>query len=239
MFLLYFSLYLCYNARCHMNILKEARSRKSKPEARPVYKNNNFEILTGRGSTRLAAAVGAILEQEVDQPITLFDNKEEKPAITHNVGQKDVFIIQSTSPPDADHYWMELFLMIDAARRASAGEITAVIPYFGYSRQDRKDEPRVSISASALARQLEANGIARIMTVDQHSEQAQGFVLIPWDNLFANVSLAPAIKQNNQIKNLVMVGPDIAGLKRASRFAKKSRHIRSCRRLQRKGRKTK
>ncbi len=114
---------------------------------------------------------------------------------------------------------MEVFLMADAARRASAEEVTVVLPYFPYARQDRKDQPRVSISASLLANLLAASGADRIVTVDIHAEQAQGYILVPWDNLYASYALVPTLQKLN-MENLAVVSPDMGGVKRATAYAK-------------------
>src|SRR5207249_130000 len=111
-----------------------------------------------------------------------------------------------------------LFLIIDAAKRSSASEVTAIIPYFGYSRQDRKDRPRVPISASLIARLIEYAGADRILTIDIHSEQEPGFVEIPWDNLYSSYSLLPALKKEFP-SNLVVASPDKNGVARATFYA--------------------
>ena len=129
----------------------------------------------------------------------------------------DVFIIQSTFPPTDNLF--ELLLMIDAAKRASAHHIIAVIPYFGFARQDRKDQPRVAIGAKMVAKMLEVAGVNRIMTMDLHADQIQGFFEIPVDHLYASSIFLPYIKNLN-LPNLTMAAPDTGGTKRANAYAK-------------------
>lgn len=150
--------------------------------------------------------------------ISRFADGEIRVQIFENLRGKDVFIVQSTHPP-ADNL-MELLLLIDAARRASAWRITAVIPYFGYARQDRKDQPRVPISAKLVANLIERAGVDRALTVDLHSEQIQGFFDIPVDNLFAT----PVFKDyfgTLDSEEYMVVSPDVGGTKRAWAVAKK------------------
>src|SRR5260370_4940604 len=127
-------------------------------------------------------------------------------------------MIQPTSIPVNDNI-MELIFMIDAAKRASAREIIAVIPYFGYSRQDRKEMPRVPISASAVSSMIDHAGADRIITIDIHAEQSEGFIQKPWDNLYGSYSLLPAIKARN-LSNLIVASPDKGGMLRATGYAK-------------------
>lgn len=135
----------------------------------------------------------------------------------------DVFIVQSTPPP-SDHY-MELFLMVDAARRASADRITAVIPYFGYARQDRKDQPRVSIAARMIAQMLEQAGVSRVLTMDLHAAQIQGFFDIPVDHLYGSAVFEQYLETNPLLQvfrqNLVVVAPDVGASKVARAYAKR------------------
>ena len=150
--------------------------------------------------------------------ISRFADGEIRVQIFENLRGKDVFIVQSTHPP-ADNL-MELLLLIDAARRASAWRITAVIPYFGYARQDRKDQPRVPISAKLVANLIERAGVDRALTVDLHSEQIQGFFDIPVDNLFATPVFKDYFGTLNSEEYMV-VSPDVGGTKRAWAVAKK------------------
>lgn len=180
----------------------------------------DFELITGQSNPDLARAIGTILSHIPDEPILLFKDGEIKPKISGNLRRKHAIIIESTSPPHVNDYYIGLLLMIDAARRASADEITVVLPYFGYARQDRKDEPRVPISASALANILISTGADRIVTLDIHSEQAQGYIQEPWDNLYASFALVPEILKDIDPKNLVVVSPDIGAAKRTAKYAK-------------------
>lgn len=163
---------------------------------------------------KLAKDIAKILSKNVDETVSQFADGEKRIIIPENLRKRDVFIIQPTCPP-VDSNIMELLLMIDAARRSSASEITAVIPYFGYSRQDRKDRPRVPISASIIARLIEFSGTDRILTVDIHSEQEPGFVEIPWDNLYASYSFLPELKKHFG-KNLIVASPDKGGVPKAT-----------------------
>lgn len=182
----------------------------------PAYKD--FVVLTGRSNPKLARSIGLILKKEVYEPVSIFSDGEIRVKIPLNLRRRHVFIIQPTSHPVNDHL-MELIFMIDAARRASAKEITTIIPYFGYSRQDRKEMPRVPISSSVVARMIENAGANRIVTVDIHSEQQQGFVKVPWDNLYGSYSLLPAIK-SKKLSNLVVASPDKGGMTRATGYSK-------------------
>lgn len=137
--------------------------------------------------------------------------------IEENVRGHDVFVVQSTSPP-TNHHLMEMFIMMDALRRSSASRITAVIPFYGYARQDRKDQPRVPITAKLVANLLVAAGANRVLTMDLHAQQIQGFFDIPVDHLYA----APVIYEhlhNRKLQNLVVVSPDVGGLKMAYAYA--------------------
>lgn len=149
--------------------------------------------------------------------IQQFSDGEIQASYEETVRGKDVFIIQPTVPP-SDNI-MELFIMIDAARRASARKIIAVIPYFGYARQDRKDRPRVAIGAKLMANLLEAAGVDRVMTMDLHADQIQGFFSVPIDHMFASTVFLPYLKNLN-IEDLTIVAPDTGGTKRANNYAK-------------------
>ncbi len=152
-----------------------------------------------------------------DTTVTSFPDQETFVKINDNVRGRDVFIIQSTCPP-ANHNIMELLIMIDAARRASADRITAVMPFYGYARQDRKDQPRVPITAKLIANLLSAAGTDRILTMDLHAQQIQGFFDIPVDHLYA----APVLHKyflDHQMENLVVVSPDVGGLKMAYAYS--------------------
>lgn len=183
-----------------------------------MLKSDDLILLTGRANNKLADDIGKILKLEVSNPVSIFSDGEIRVRIKQNLRRRSVFIIQPTSKPVNDHI-MELVFIADAARRASASEIIAVIPYYGYSRQDRKEMPRVPISASVVSSILVNVGVDRIMTIDIHSEQSMGSVHIPWDNLYGSYSLLPIIKKRN-LKNLVVASPDKGGMHRATGYAK-------------------
>jgi ribose-phosphate pyrophosphokinase len=180
-------------------------------------KTNGMVLITGTSVPKLAGDISKILKEKVYFPVSVFANGEIMVKIPVPVRNKHVIIIQSTSPPVNDHI-MELLLMIDAARRASAGEITSLIPHYGYSRQDRKDSPRVPISSALIADLIEHAGADRIITLDIHSEQQQGFIKHPWDNLYASHALIPVLKKL-KLKHVVIASPDKGGMTRASAYA--------------------
>src|SRR3989344_2443532 len=190
---------------------------RKKPQLLP--NPDDIILLTGRSNPILAKDIARILHKEVFEPVTSFSDGEIRVRIPVNLRRRHVFIIQPTSVPVNDNL-MELILMIDAAKRASAEEVTVVIPYFGYSRQDRKEMPRVPISSSAVADMIVNVGANRIVTVDIHSEQQQGFVKIPWDNLHASYSLIPEIK-SRKLRELVTAAPDKGGMTRATGYARR------------------
>lgn len=177
---------------------------------------DNYVLMTGKSNPQLARAIGSELGQGVIEPVSSFDDGETRVFIQDSLRRRDVIIIQPTSPPANEHI-MELLLMIDAARRASAGDITAVIPYFGYARQDRKDRPRVPISSEVVARIIETMGVRRIVTIDLHSDQQMGFFTGPWDNLTAKNVLVQSIRAES-LSNLVVSSTDHGGISRAKRF---------------------
>jgi ribose-phosphate pyrophosphokinase len=181
-------------------------------------RSNNYVLLTGRSNPVLAKKVASLLRKELFSPVSVFSDGEIRIKVPENVRRRHVFIIQPTCKPVNDSL-LELVFMIDAARRSSADEITAIIPYFGYSRQDRKEMPRVPISASVVASILENVGVNRIVTLDIHSEQQQGFIKGPWDNLYGSYSLIPEIKKRN-LKNLVVAAPDKGSMARATGYAR-------------------
>lgn len=191
------------------------------PKAESVFKTDSMEILTGRSNPQLARDVAKILAMEVDEPVTVFKDGESRVEISKNLRGKNVFIIQSTSRSNKNSVndsVMELYLMASAAARASAGDITAIIPYYGYARQDRKDKSRVTISASDVANLLDMAGVDRILTLDLHAEQTEGSIRKPWDNLYASSELLPAIKEFGT-DNMVVVSPDVGGTKRAEKLS--------------------
>ncbi len=180
-------------------------------------KTDGMILMSGTSVPELAGKISKLLKHEFYEPVSVFANGEIMVKIPVSVRNKHVIIIQSTSPPVNDHL-MELLLMIDAARRASAGEITALIPHFAYSRQDRKDNPRVPISSALISDLIEHTGADRIITLDIHSDQQQGFTKCPWDNLYASYSLIPIIKKL-KLKHLVVASPDKGGVARANAYA--------------------
>ncbi len=180
--------------------------------------DNGFVLLTGTANLKLAKDIGQILGRTVHETVSVFADGEKRIIIPENLRKRDVFIIQPTCPP-VDSNLMELLLMIDASRRASVSEITVVIPYFGYSRQDRKDRSRVPVSAALVADLIEHAGVDRILTVDIHSEQEPGFVKIPWDNLYSSYSLLPELKKHFNPDNLVVASPDKGGVLKATFYA--------------------
>lgn len=163
---------------------------------------------------RIAESYGKPLGKEI---IQRFADGELQPSYEETLRGNDVFIIQSTIPPSDN--LMELLLMIDAARRASARQVIAVVPYFGFARQDRKSRPRVSIGAKLIANLLTAAGIDRLITMDLHADQIQGFFDVPVDHMYASAIFVPYIKQLN-LPNLVMASPDTGGTRRAGAYAK-------------------
>lgn len=178
----------------------------------------NVKFYTGSATRGLAEKIAGSYGTPLGNVnLAYFSDGEIQPSFEDSVRGCDVFIIQSTFPP-ADNL-MELLLMIDAAKRASARQIVAVLPYFGYARQDRKDKPRVSIGAKLVANLLSAAGATRIMTMDLHADQIQGFFDYPVDHLFASSIFAPYI-QNLGLENVAVVAPDIGGSKRANAYSK-------------------
>ncbi len=177
-------------------------------------------LITGSSNPQLSAEVSEHLGIPLcDTTINRFSDGETSVQINENIRGSDVFVIQSTCTPVNDNI-MELLLMVDALKRASAGRITAVIPYYGYARQDRKVQPRVPISSKLVADLLEAAGIDRILTVDLHAGQIQGFFNIPVDHLYASPVIVDHLKKQS-FENLVVVSPDAGGVERARAFAKR------------------
>lgn len=181
---------------------------------------NRMKVFAGSSNLALAKEVGDYLGIELGRSVLeRFSDGEIHFFIDENVRGEDVFIIQSGSF-DANSHLMELFVMIDAFKRASAERITAVVPYYPYARQDWKDRPRVAISARLVADLIEASGANRVLTMDLHSPQIQGFFSIPVDNLTAAPVLARHI-QDLSLKDLTIVSPDAGGVGRARVFAKR------------------
>ncbi|MDG2007347.1 MAG: ribose-phosphate pyrophosphokinase [Alphaproteobacteria bacterium] len=180
-----------------------------------------MKIISGNSNYDLSKEIADYTKIKLaEATITKFSDKEIFVEIHENVRGEDVFIIQSTSFPANDNL-MELLVSIDALRRGSASRITAVLPYFGYARQDRKTGPRTPISAKMVANLITTAGANRVLTMDLHAGQIQGFFDIPLDNLYAQPLFTKDIIDNNRSENLVFVSPDVGGVMRARSFAKK------------------
>jgi ribose-phosphate pyrophosphokinase len=178
-----------------------------------------LRLFTGNANRQLAEAICEYLGTELgDATVDQFSDGETSVKINENIRGSDIFVFQPTFPPATN--LMELLVMIDAARRASAGRVTAVIPYFGYQRQDRKDQPRVPITAKLVANLITTAGADRVMTMDLHSAQIQGFFDIPFDHLYAAPVLVDYFMHLN-IQNLIAVAPDIGSVKMARAYAKR------------------
>jgi len=180
-----------------------------------------MKLLAGNSNPPLARSIADYLEMPLTQAsVRRFADEEVFVEINENVRGEDVFVLQSTSYPANDNL-MELLICIDALRRASAKRITAVIPYFGYARQDRKPGPRTPISAKLVANLITVAGASRVLTMDLHAGQIQGFFDIPTDNLFASPVIAGDIRARFSTDNLTMVSPDVGGVVRARSLAKR------------------
>jgi hypothetical protein len=179
--------------------------------------STEIKVLTGSAHRQLAERICAYIGVPLgDATVTSFPDGETYVKVNENIRGRDVFIVQPTCPPTNQNL-MELLIMVDAVRRASAARITAVIPFFGYARQDRKDQPRVPITAKLIANLLTAAGVNRVLTMDLHAQQVAGFFDIPVDHLYA----APVIVrklQSRDFVNPVVVSPDVGGLKMASAY---------------------
>lgn len=182
--------------------------------------NQSVKVFSGSSNPKLAKGIADHLGMGLsDIELKKFSDGEISVKIKENVRGAEIFVVQSTCCPVNDNL-MELLLIIDAARRASANSITAVMPYFGYARQDRKVEPRVPISSKVVANILQKSGIKRVLTMDLHADQIQGFFDIPVDNLFGSLVCVDHIV-SMKIKDLVVVSPDAGGVDRARFYAKK------------------
>lgn len=180
--------------------------------------SRNVKIFSGTASAVLAEKIADAYGLGLGNVnIIRFSDGEFQPSFEETVRGTDVFIIQSTFPPSDNLF--ELLLMVDAAKRASAKSITAIMPYFGFARQDRKDKPRVAIGAKLVANLLSAAGVTRVMTMDLHADQIQGFFEVPVDHLFASSVFVPYV-QSLKLKNLTIAAPDTGGSKRANMYAK-------------------
>ena len=177
-----------------------------------------MKVFSGTANEPLARAICKSINMELGKcSIEPFPDGETFIKIEENVRGEDVFVVQPTSPP-TNHNLMELFIMIDALRRASAMRITAVLPFYGYARQDRKDQPRVPITAKLIANLLVAAGVNRILTMDLHAQQIQGFFDIPVDHLYAAPVMYEYLRKKN-LTDLVVVSPDVGGLKMAHAYS--------------------
>ena len=175
-------------------------------------------IFAGRESTYLAEKIAMEYGIELGNNIvTEFSDGEFQPSFEENVRGRDVFIVQSTFAPTDNLF--ELLMMVESAHRASANTIVAVIPYFGFARQDRKDKPRVSIAAKLVANLLAVAGVTRVITIDLHADQIQGFFDVPVDHLYASSIFIPYLRKLN-LPNLTMASPDTGGTRRAATYAK-------------------
>ena len=180
--------------------------------------NHVIKIFSCRGSRYLAEKIAKSLKLDLGQSIvTVFSDGEFQPAFDESVRGATVFIVQSTFPPVENLF--ELLLMIDAAKRASAYKVVAVMPYFGWARQDRKDRPRVSIGAKLVANMLTAAGCDRVMTADIHADQIQGFFDVPFDHVYASGLFLNYLRSLN-IENLSIAAPDMGGAKRANAYSR-------------------
>ncbi|MFT3867864.1 MAG: ribose-phosphate pyrophosphokinase [Nibricoccus sp.] len=181
-------------------------------------KRPGLNIFTGNSNRPLAEEICKSIGIDLGEAtVTSFPDGESFVKINDNVRGSDVYLIQSTCPP-TNHHLMELLIMIDAAKRASANRITAVIPFYGYARQDRKDQPRVPITAKLVANLLTAAGANRVLTMDLHSQQIQGFFDIPVDHLYASPVFFNYLNKLNK-DNLVVCSPDVGGMKMAAAYA--------------------
>ena len=177
------------------------------------------KLFSGRASEKLAIDIAKSYGTGLgDVKVTVFSDGEFQPSFEETVRGQDVFLIQSTMPPSDNLF--ELLLLVDAARRASARKIIAVIPYFGFARQDRKDKPRVAIGAKLVANMLMAAGVDRVITMDLHADQIQGFFEVPVDHLFASTLFMKELEKLD-LDNVVLAAPDVGGAKRANSYAKK------------------
>lgn len=181
---------------------------------------NKLALFTGNANPKLADDICKLLRIKLgDASVSTFSEGEISVKINENVRGKDVFLIQPTSPPSNNNL-MELLIMIDALRRASAARITAVLPFYGYARQDRKDQPRVPITAKLIADLITVAGASRLLTIDLHAGQIQGFFNIPVDHLYA-INVFVEYYEKLGLENLVVVSPDVGGIKMARAYAKR------------------
>ena len=182
---------------------------------------NEILVLSGTANPKLAEDVVKNMNLKLgDMEIRRFADGEVFVQVGESVRNKDVYIIQPTGRPSSNENWMELYCIIDALKRASAKRITAVIPYYGYSRQDRKNEPRVPITAKLVANLLTESGVGRVLSLDLHAAQIQGFFDIPVDHMQSKNIFLEKIRKDLDISNSIIVSPDIGGIGRARLIAK-------------------
>ena len=183
---------------------------------------SDLKIVTGSSNPDLAKAICNHLGCQLTPTLaTTFSDGELRIEIGDNVRGDDVFVVQPTCPPSVNRNFMQLCLMLDALKRASAGRITAVIPYFGYARQDRKVSPRAPISAKMVADFISTAGAERVVTIDLHAGQIQGFFDCPVDNLFATPVMMDPLRKYSENDDIVIVSPDAGGVERARSYAKR------------------
>nr|WP_309387609.1 ribose-phosphate pyrophosphokinase [Cerasicoccus frondis] len=182
-------------------------------------KEQELKVFTGNANPKLAEEICQYLGCRLGKAhVTTFPDGESFVRIDENIRGRDVFLVQPTCGP-ANHHLMELLIMIDAARRASASRITAVLPFFGYARQDRKDQPRVPITAKLVANLIAAAGASRVLTMDLHAQQIQGFFDLPVDHLYAAPVFSHYLQQLKLESDLVVYSPDVGGMKMAAAYA--------------------
>ena len=199
-----------------------AQPAPQKPRQRRYHLSAELAILSGNANPSLARAICRELKVPLAESfVGRFSEGEVRVKINENVRGKDVFVIQPTCPPTNDNL-MELLVMLDALKRASARRVTAVVPYYGYARQDRKDQPRVPITAKLVANLITTAGADRVLTMDLHAGQIQGFFDIPLDQLYA-ISVFEQYLRRKRLKPLTIVSPDVGGIKMARAYAKRLR----------------
>jgi len=200
--------------------IADGLSTVNNPPAFPFIAPFLMKIISGTAHRALAERIAENLGQSLaDVHVSAFPDGETEVKINENVRGADVFIVQPSCPP-TNHNIMELLIMVDAARRASAERITAVMPFFGYARQDRKDQPRVPITAKLVANLLTSAGVNRVLTMDLHAPQIQGFFDIPVDHLYAKSVLIGYLRERHpDTSNLTVVSPDVGGVKMARAYA--------------------
>jgi ribose-phosphate pyrophosphokinase len=184
----------------------------------PQQSGSIVKIFSGTSNRPLAERISTAIGIPLGKcTVSSFPDGETFVKIEENVRGEDVFVLQSTSPP-TNHHLMEMFIMMDALRRSSASRITSVLPFYGYARQDRKDQPRVPITAKLVANLLVAAGANRVLTMDLHAQQIQGFFDIPVDHLYAAPVMYDYLKRK-ELPDLVVVSPDVGGLKMAHAYS--------------------